>query len=60
MTLHSRSDDTVERVWVRATEQAGPPENILLALNHQYVQPGAVVKDGDEVAFFPPVTGGWH
>lgn len=28
------------------------------AVNQEMVQPGAPVKAGDEVAFFPPVTGG--
>ncbi len=35
-------------------------EKILLraAINQDMVQPSAAVKAGDEVAFFPPVTGG--
>lgn len=28
------------------------------ALNQDMVQPAAAIKPGDEVAFFPPVTGG--
>jgi molybdopterin synthase sulfur carrier subunit len=28
------------------------------AINHELVPNTAVIKDGDEVAFFPPVTGG--
>ena len=28
------------------------------AVNQDMVQPSAAVKGGDEVAFFPPVTGG--
>jgi len=28
------------------------------AVNQDMVQPAAVIKAGDEVAFFPPVTGG--
>ena len=35
-------------------------ENILLraAVNQDMVQPTAAIKAGDEIAFFPPVTGG--
>jgi sulfur-carrier protein len=30
----------------------------LIAINHEYVKQDALVHAGDEVAFFPPVTGG--
>ena len=29
-----------------------------MALNQEMAEPAAAVNDGDEVAFFPPVTGG--
>jgi molybdopterin synthase sulfur carrier subunit len=31
---------------------------VRMAVNHEMAQPTAAVKAGDEVAFFPPVTGG--
>ena len=31
---------------------------IRVAVNQDYVKPDAAVKPGDEVAIFPPVTGG--
>jgi molybdopterin synthase sulfur carrier subunit len=31
---------------------------IRMAVNQDMVQPGARIQAGDEVAFFPPVTGG--
>lgn len=33
-------------------------ERLQMALNQQLATADALVKDGDEVAFFPPVTGG--
>jgi molybdopterin synthase sulfur carrier subunit len=32
--------------------------SLLCAVNHQMVNEDCLVKAGDEVAFFPPVTGG--
>ena len=32
--------------------------NLVHALNHKVVFTDAVVTDGDELAFFPPMTGG--
>jgi len=33
-------------------------QRILMAINQDMVDRDAVIKDGDEIAFFPPVTGG--
>ena len=44
-------------VWRQAT--AAPlPANTLIAVNQEYARPDTAVRPGDEVAFFPPVTGG--
>lgn len=32
--------------------------NLNVALNHEIVPQDTAIKDGDEVAWFPPVTGG--
>lgn len=49
---------TVSEVWDLATQSALPPQNLLVAVNLDYANMQSPVKDGDEVAFFPPVTGG--
>lgn len=49
---------TVADVWRSATHNAEFPPNALMAVNMDYAQRDDRVKDGDEVAFFPPVTGG--
>jgi molybdopterin converting factor subunit 1 len=36
-----------------------PQESVRAALNHEFVDWDAVVSDGDEVAFIPPVSGGF-
>ena len=43
--------------WEAVTKQ-DKPENLLCARNLEYVGLDEPVEDGDEVAFFPPVTGG--
>jgi molybdopterin synthase sulfur carrier subunit len=49
---------TVGDVWHRANPSKALPDNSLAAVNMDYVELSSPVKDGDEVAFFPPVTGG--
>jgi molybdopterin synthase sulfur carrier subunit len=36
----------------------GPGETLLTAVNQELASPQTPVADGDEVAIFPPVTGG--
>ncbi len=49
---------SAKEVWTLSTGQEIFPNKILVAINQKYVDLNAVVVDGDEVAFFPPVTGG--
>ncbi|MEE8388424.1 MAG: MoaD/ThiS family protein [Acidiferrobacterales bacterium] len=44
-------------VWVQTTSVVMPP-NTLVAINQEHARGGDRVRDGDEVAFLPPVTGG--
>lgn len=56
--LKVESPLSVAEVWSQATDDAELPPNILMARNMEYVSADTPVQDGDEVAFFPPVTGG--
>ncbi len=38
--------------------QAFSKPNLMAAINHEMVNEQAIVHSNDEVAFFPPVTGG--
>jgi molybdopterin synthase sulfur carrier subunit len=49
---------TVAEVWTLATGLPTVPANTLCAINMAYAHFDDNVSDGDEVAFFPPVTGG--
>jgi len=49
---------TVEEIWMRATQNMQRPDRLLVAVNQEYADFDKEVNDGDEVAFFPPVTGG--
>ncbi|KAF0192283.1 MAG: molybdopterin synthase sulfur carrier subunit [Gammaproteobacteria bacterium] len=48
---------TVANLWKKISGQP-LPSNTLIAVNMEYKDGNAEVKNGDEVAFFPPVTGG--
>jgi molybdopterin converting factor subunit 1 len=54
MTVQALLDEYVRRF---------PPmerfrDHMILSVNKEYGPPGKVLKDGDEVSFLPPVSGG--
>jgi len=49
---------TVGEIWKTVNQGRPLPDNILCAVNLEYASADTSVRDGDEVAFFPPVTGG--
>jgi molybdopterin synthase catalytic subunit len=48
---------TVADIW-RALELGDEPAGLLYAVNKEYATPDRALKDGDEVALIPPVSGG--
>ncbi len=56
-SIDLEKEKSVAEIW-ESVSGSNDAENILMAINMEYVKPDAIVKDGDEVAFFPPVTGG--
>ena len=58
LTVGPASGSTVMDVWNQATEHQPMPANTLCAINMNYTRKDERIQDGDEVAFFPPVTGG--
>jgi len=49
---------SVREVWHRLNPDKPMPNTVLAAINMEYVDPNVLICDGDELAFFPPVTGG--
>jgi molybdopterin synthase sulfur carrier subunit len=49
---------SARNIWLRLHPDLPPAENLLAAVNMEYVTLDTMVNDGDELAFFPPVTGG--
>ena len=56
--LEAVADLTVAEVWATLHPDMPLPPNTLVAVNLEYAELTQPVQDGDEVAFFPPVTGG--
>lgn len=48
----------VAQLWQQLWPQLPLPSNTLVAVNQHYAELEQLLQDQDEVAFFPPVTGG--
>lgn len=57
-SLHCDAPMDLLTIWSQASGGLDMPVNTLCAINLEYVKPDSIARDGDEVAFFPPVTGG--
>ena len=49
---------TVGEVWTDVSKNIKYTGKVMTAVNHEYVDENYLLRDKDEVAFFPPVTGG--
>ncbi len=50
---------SVDDLWQSVTASKNVAfDNVMMAVNMEYVKSDHQLKSGDEVAFFPPVTGG--
>ena len=45
-------------LWQQVCPDIAMPAQVLVAINLEYASLDTPLEDGDEVAFFPPVTGG--
>ncbi len=51
-------ESTVAQIWSQLWPNTPLPPNTLTAVNQEYADLDHRVQNGDEIAFFPPVTGG--
>ena len=49
---------TVGEVWTDVSKNIKYAGKVMTAVNHEYVSEDHLLKNEDEVAVFPPVTGG--
>lgn len=49
---------TAGALWQQVSDTLPESGQVLVAINQEYADFSSAVHDGDEVAFFPPVTGG--
>ena len=56
-TVDAADLNTVRDLWDAVSDQPFD-ETTLVAVNKSYADPNHQIADGDEVAFFPPITGG--
>ena len=56
--LELSAETSVNQLWQQVSSNPELSDTVKTAINMEYVDKDTMIKDGDEVAFFPPVTGG--
>lgn len=51
-------EDALSRIHERFPALAAARSSTLMAVGVDYAEPGQVLREGDELSFFPPVQGG--
>tara|TARA_B100000941_G_C28412242_1_gene504102 strand:+ start:729 stop:962 length:234 start_codon:yes stop_codon:yes gene_type:complete len=51
-------ETTVGELWTDVSKNIKYIGKVMMAVNHEYVDENHLLRNEDEVAFFPPVTGG--
>lgn len=58
-TIEVEESTSVDSLWqTLASSRKLQVDTVMMTVNHEYVKPEHQLQAGDEVAFFPPVTGG--
>ena len=58
VVIDYQEDVSASQLWALTVDDMDMPEDIMVAVNMEYVTGDPLAKDNDEVAFFPAVTGG--
>ena len=53
-----QQEKSAGEIWSDVSKDIKYNGKIMIAVNHEYVSENHSLKDNDEIAFFPPVTGG--
>ena len=57
-TMTIQDNISIGELWTELSEDKPVVGTVLMAQNMTYVGAETLLSDGDEIAFFPPVTGG--
>lgn len=57
-SIDYREGISIPEIWSTLTNSQEMPATLMVAVNMAYSKKDVALADGDEVAFFPPVSGG--